>query len=379
MSCSEERAAADLGGSLEGGSGSGETSKVVEEVAGVEGGDVGGKVGPADELAPLPGGAVSPSNEDLPHKRRPSEARTDASDHASTGDSQDIPAGGGKVDGGVDRTSVAGGLLKDDVSMAERQGAAATDTRVLAHALESTHLHRGAEEEVKVQDPAAKRPRIGSVESDSVSRGKEESGEAADTMVDSDPAVDEQENVGSDDEWTRGGMESDDDAMSVQSFDFSSSDSEAVGSDEDVSPKPALLSRRFDADLVVASIEGGEPVLKQVEGRDVVLIVGKTGTGKSTLIQALAGRTLRKTEYRSSVKRGNDTDTASKFVYEAVDPLPGFEIGHGKTSKTSSIGCFDPEQMGRDTGIEGLARSWYMLIRQDLRIPMDKRRILRLR
>lgn len=355
MSTGEERAAANLGGSPEGGRG--ETSKVVEEVTGVEGGDVGSKVGAAAGFVPTPAGAVSASNEDLPLKRRPSAARTNASDHASTGGIQDIPAGDGKVDGSVDRIGVAADLVvKDDVNLSEEEAAAAEDTRVLTHALESTHLHRGAEEEVKVQDPAAKRPRIGSVEGYNGNHSKEKGGGAADAMVDSDAAVEEQKNVGSDDEWTRGGMESDDDAMSVQSFDFSSSESEAEedGNDE-ASPNPAVLSRRFDADLVVSSIEGGEPVLKQVEGRDVVLVVGKTGTGKSTLIQALAGRTLRKAEYRSSVKRGKETETASKVVYEAADPLPGFDIGHGKTSKTSCIGCFDPEKIRRDAGIEGSA------------------------
>ena len=80
--------------------------------------------------------------------------------------------------------------------------------------------------------------------------------------------------------------------------------------------------------------------MEQVEGRDVVLVIGKTGTGKSTLIQAIAGRKLHEAEYVSSfIQKGSTIDAASKVVYEVT----GFEIGHAKISKTTNIGCYDKE------------------------------------
>lgn len=134
------------------------------------------------------------------------------------------------------------------------------------------------------------------------------------------------------------------DMKSVDTFDYnSSSDSEMgdVEDDNDETKNVNTMSRRFDVDLVVKSIERGEPVLEQVKGKDVVLVIGKTGTGKSTLMQAIAGRKLQEAEHVSSfIQQGSTVDTAAKVVYEAVDPLPGFEIGHAKMSKTAHIGCY---------------------------------------
>lgn len=68
----------------------------------------------------------------------------------------------------------------------------------------------------------------------------------------------------------------DNDDMSVEVFDFSSDE-------EDENPKHSQLNpcnQSFDMKRVVSSIEQGEAVLDRVDGRDVVLVVGKTGTGK---------------------------------------------------------------------------------------------------
>lgn len=82
--------------------------------------------------------------------------------------------------------------------------------------------------------------------------------------------------------------------------------------------------------------------MEQVEERYIILVIGKTGTGKSTLIRAIARRKLQEAEYVSSfIQQGSTIDAASKVVYEAVDPLTGFEIGHAKMSKTTNIGCYD--------------------------------------
>ena len=345
---SELRAAADeVSGGLVGGDGSSGAPRVVEGAVSVE--RVGDrKVGVVDGSVPASDGAVSASNiEDYLSRKRA--ARADPSDPTI-----------GRHDAASGDIAAVNAQPTDGVSAAEMEGlaapsvAASADPRALACALESTHLRDG-EEETSVDDPAAKRPRTGTLDGTvgGTTAGADE-GVIGGKEIDRVEGANVEDQMNSDDEWTRGGMESDGDAMSVQSFDFSSSGSETDG-EEEAHPKAALLSRRFDANLVVASIERGEPVLEQVEGRDVVLVCGKTGTGKSTLIQLLAGRSLQETKHSSSIRRGSETVTASKIVYDAVDPLPGFEIGHAKTSKTSNIGCFDPNQIVKDVGMKGSA------------------------
>ena len=135
-----------------------------------------------------------------------------------------------------------------------------------------------------------------------------------------------------DDDWTTGNMDSN---MSSSEYSFSSSDGENDGFIK--CGRPSSLSKAFDMDLLVGSIERGEPALERAVGRDVVLVVGKTGTGKSTLIQGLAGRCIRPTVHKSQ----GCGRTVEKRVYEASNALPGFEIGHVKTSMTRHINCYE--------------------------------------
>ena len=134
--------------------------------------------------------------------------------------------------------------------------------------------------------------------------------------------------------------------QSVQSYCFDESDNESrvekKGTDE-------RISKHFDADLVIQNIKLGEAALEQVKGRDCVLIVGKTGTGKSTLVQALAGRKIHEIQHTCSFGNGHQMDIVKKTVYEAVDPLAGFEIGHEKKSKTTTINCYDPYCASNET------------------------------
>lgn len=144
-----------------------------------------------------------------------------------------------------------------------------------------------------------------------------------------------------------GSKENDSDMLSVESFNFDESDDEMEPMQDDSDERNSIhhLSRRFDAGLVVQNIQRGETALDQVEGRDCVLIVGKTGTGKSTLIQALAGKKIKEVKHSFSYANGRETEVTMKNVYDVVDPLPGFEIGHEKKSKTATIGCFDPNSV----------------------------------
>ena len=123
---------------------------------------------------------------------------------------------------------------------------------------------------------------------------------------------------------------------SAASLDFDSSDNESLDGRpvEDTAPSSAVnMARSFDMSLLQFSIRTGSLALNQVEGKDVIMIVGKTGTGKSTLIQGLAGKRIRPAVYTTTY----NGQRVQKHVFEAEDPLPGFDIGHAKTSKTKAI------------------------------------------
>jgi ABC-type cobalamin/Fe3+-siderophores transport system ATPase subunit len=92
---------------------------------------------------------------------------------------------------------------------------------------------------------------------------------------------------------------------------------------------------RFNIELLGRCIEDGQPTLRKIEKKHVCLVIGKTGSGKSTLIQGLAGKKFRRAEHVTQIDGRNLT----KIVHEAEDPLEGFEIGHDKVSKTHSISC----------------------------------------
>jgi GTPase SAR1 family protein len=115
-------------------------------------------------------------------------------------------------------------------------------------------------------------------------------------------------------------------------FDFDSEEEgeESRGGSYSVVPS---LSKAFDLNLLRDCIEKGEDSLRHIEGKDVILIVGKTGTGKSCLIQGIAGKSFKKASFSCG-------DAVSKDVFEARDPVPGFEIGHAKVSMTKHIKCF---------------------------------------
>ena len=78
-------------------------------------------------------------------------------------------------------------------------------------------------------------------------------------------------------------------AMPPKNFDeysFGSSDDDGDVEDEDGLEKigdVSLADTSFDMGILQRSIEGSKEALELVVGREVVLVVGKTGVGKSTV------------------------------------------------------------------------------------------------
>ncbi|KAL7555469.1 hypothetical protein ACA910_006131 [Epithemia clementina (nom. ined.)] len=135
-----------------------------------------------------------------------------------------------------------------------------------------------------------------------------------------------------------------DDAASAQddhSFAGVWSDSESEASVDDCgdnfSTTPPYAS--FDMHRLKECMDNGAAALDQVADKHVVLVLGKTGVGKSLLFQGIAGRTISE----AVVKHASCGQTVEKKVFVAKDELPGFEIGHAKKSMTKSIRCFIPE------------------------------------
>ncbi|KAK3239607.1 hypothetical protein CYMTET_50476 [Cymbomonas tetramitiformis] len=109
-------------------------------------------------------------------------------------------------------------------------------------------------------------------------------------------------------------------------------------SDEDEDEGFSVVSlgcARMDLARVGELIASSQETLTHIAGRDVVILLGKTGTGKSTLIHALAGCSLQRRQHRSA------EDGICKDVYEPSEALPGFAIGHDMKSETKTLRHFE--------------------------------------
>ncbi|KAL7554369.1 hypothetical protein ACHAWF_017810 [Thalassiosira exigua] len=122
------------------------------------------------------------------------------------------------------------------------------------------------------------------------------------------------------------------DEFDVESFSFESEEEEEDLAEEKPEVKPELATV-FDMKVLEAAIGASADALDLVVGKDVVMVAGKTGVGKSTLIQGIAGKKICAIEHETTFSG----EKASKTVFDAVDALPGFAIGHGMESKTNSI------------------------------------------
>ena len=120
--------------------------------------------------------------------------------------------------------------------------------------------------------------------------------------------------------------------------------------------------------LLHESINKGGHILNMVQNKDVVLILGKTGSGKSTLIQGIANWKLQATIHETSYL----SQHAEKEVFQAVDALPDFKIEYAKKSMTKSINAFSVKQMT----VTAKLRKWFTSTHLALEILMDVRLIL---
>ena len=173
-------------------------------------------------------------------------------------------------------------------------------------------------------------------------------GETGPTRLEKDKGKIQADGIENDDgakEWHEGGgskgsdKPSCDDSMSCESrqesddgFDFDSEDELEEKKSKIYNVAPSI-AKSFDMDLLRDSIQKGEESLRHIDGKNVILVVGKTGTGKSTLIQGIAGKAFTKKSFSCG-------GAVSKDVFEAKDPVSGFEIGHAKVSMTKHVKTF---------------------------------------
>lgn len=134
-------------------------------------------------------------------------------------------------------------------------------------------------------------------------------------------------------EWELALPDEDIDCLETKSMDDSDCFSfESINHDSE----DAAVASAFDIKVLQKAIEASTGALDIVQGKDVVMIVGKTGVGKSTLIQGVAGQKIQKSMHEATFE-GN---TAVKQVFDVENAIAGFEIGHDSKSMTSHLSAF---------------------------------------
>ena len=84
-------------------------------------------------------------------------------------------------------------------------------------------------------------------------------------------------------------------------------------------------------------LQAAEPTLQQIVGQRVIVLLGPTGVGESTLVNKLAGRGFIKERYSCM----GDESKGHKWVFVPDVHLADFEIGHEARSKTKCIKHFE--------------------------------------
>lgn len=108
-------------------------------------------------------------------------------------------------------------------------------------------------------------------------------------------------------------------------------------------------NKKLDLHLLVRLVNESLPVLKHVKHKDVVLLLGNTGVGKSLLIQAVAGGNVQRRQYLNKIgsleaqENSEPIDRMAKWVWDVDDPVPGFAVGHDQVSETKHIRHYIPE------------------------------------
>lgn len=124
--------------------------------------------------------------------------------------------------------------------------------------------------------------------------------------------------------------------FSRQNFDEEYSFGSSSDEEEEDELADISLDTSFDMQILQSSIEQSMGAFDLVRDRDVIMVCGKTGVGKSTFIQGIAGKRIYTLDHTSQ----SYGETATKTVYDAQDALENFEIGHGKVSKTRSLNAY---------------------------------------
>jgi len=90
-----------------------------------------------------------------------------------------------------------------------------------------------------------------------------------------------------------------------------------------VSNKDTIMESIQDILESIASVD--EEIGREAKGKDVVLVIGNTGAGKSTFVNYMIGKKMKETRKRSSLTKGVECED---------DSAPAALIGHGSDSAT---------------------------------------------
>ena len=92
----------------------------------------------------------------------------------------------------------------------------------------------------------------------------------------------------------------------------------------------------IDVTELSATVQAGQADIDELKGKDVVLVLGKTGVGKSFFIQLINGAIARRHESSNNVY----------CVVENERYLPNFEVGYERCSKTKCVRSYYHEPSG---------------------------------